>query len=140
MADLRMPDINDVTIAGRLTRDPGQRPNGPVGFGMASTRYYKDKSGERREDTVFIDVEVWGAAGEYVKQNIAKGDPVLVEGRLKFDAWEATDGSKRSQIRIAAQRVQALAWKGKSGGDEKPATKQRPAYDDDPIGEEDVLF
>lgn len=139
MADLRIPDINTVTIAGRLTRDPSQRPGGPVNFGMASSRYYKNKAGERQEETTFIDVDIWDKAGEYVRDNMAKGDPVLVEERIKQDRWEAPDGSTKSQHRIAAMRVQALSWKDKPGV-EKAAPKPKPAYDDEPIGEEDVPF
>lgn len=162
MGDLRVPDLNTVTIAGRLTRDPELKylasGRGVCTFSIANTQYYKDKSGERKENTTFVDVTLWDKAAEYAGQNYAKGTPVLVEGRLKSDSWEdKTSGQKRSKVAINAVRVSALEWgdrgEGGSGGsydgggyDNRSEKNERPTrtethYDDgSPIPEDDIPF
>ena len=116
--NLRMPDMNRVTLAGHLTRDPELKNVGTAGtsmckLGLACNKKYKMKSGEEKEETLFINVTLWGKAAEYVAKNMKKGRPVLVEGRLKSDEWEDRDtGKKRTAIEINADRVQALDWEG----------------------------
>ena len=69
MSDLRVPDLNLVMIAGRLTRDPelkytaGNRAY--CRFGLAHTRYYKTRGGEKREETVFASCSVWDKQAEW---------------------------------------------------------------------------
>lgn len=123
MSDLRVPDLNSVVIAGRLTRDPELKyissGRAVCRVSIANTRYYKDKNGERREDTSFIDATVWDKYAEYVGEKLKKGRPVIVEGRLKSDSWEdKASGQKRSKIEIAAQRITPLDWDegGNRGG------------------------
>lgn len=113
--DLRMPDLNRATIAGNLTRDPELKfiPSGTAlcKLGLACNRKYKTKDGEQKEETLFINATVWGKSAEYAGENFKKGQPILVEGRLKSDEWEDKNtGQKRSQIEISADRVQALSW------------------------------
>lgn len=125
MADLRMPDINRVTIAGRLTRDPElryiQSGTAVCKLGLAVSRKFKTKTGETREETLFINATVWGQSGEWVGERLKKGAPVLVEGSLKSSEWEDKNtGQKRTAIDINANRVQPLAWEdrgGQGGGD-----------------------
>ena len=121
MADLKLPDLNHVMLAGRLTRDVEARvlPSGQtlVKFGLAVSRVYKAKSGDKQEEKLFINVTCWGKTAEYVRDHIGKGRPVLVEGRLKMDEWEdKTTSQRRSAIEITAERIQALDWDDKSNG------------------------
>jgi single-strand DNA-binding protein len=123
MSDLRVPDLNNVVIAGRLTRDPELKyvssGRAVCRISIANTRFYKDKNGERKEDTSFIDATVWDKYAEFVGEKLKKGRPVIVEGRLKSDSWEdKASGQKRSKIEIAAQRITALDWdeNGRGGG------------------------
>jgi len=123
--NLRMPDMNRVTIAGHLTRDPELKHVGSgtalCKLGLACNRRYKLKDGEQREETLFINVTVWGKAAEYVAENLSKGRPVLVEGRLKSDEWEDKDtGKKRSAIEISADKVQSLDWAGEEVPSQEP--------------------
>jgi single-strand DNA-binding protein len=123
MSDLRLPDLNKVLIAGRLTRDPELKyissGRAVCRLSIANSRYYKDKNGERKEDTSFVDATVWDKMAEYVGERLKKGRPVLIEGRIKSDSWEdKTSGQKRTKIEIAAQRVTPLDWDddGRGGG------------------------
>jgi len=120
MADLRMPDLNKVLLAARLTRDPEARvlPNGTAlcKLGLAHSRKFRTKEGEQKEETLFINATCWGKTAEYVRDHYKKGRPVLVEGRLKFDEWEdKASGQKRSTIEITAERVEGLDWEDRGG-------------------------
>ena len=115
---------NKVILIGNLTKDPELRytPQGtPVcTLRIASTTKYK--SGDTmKEDTLFINVIVWGKQGETVAQHLAKGRSVLVEGRLQERRWES-DGQKKSMFEIVSNVVRFLGKKdsggpGESGGE-----------------------
>lgn len=123
MSDLRLPDLNKVLIAGRLTHDPELKyissGRAVCRIRIANSRYYRTKEGERKEDSTFIDVSMWDKQAEWVGEKLKKGRPVLVEGRLKSDMWDdKTTGQKRSKIEIVALRVSPLDWDddGRGGG------------------------
>jgi len=142
MSDLRMPDLNRVHLAGRLTRDPELRylPTGVAvcNMGLAVSRFTKSRDGERREETMFINVEVWEKSAEYCGQYLKKGRPVLVEGRLRSREWEDKNtGQKRSVIEVRADRVQQLDW-DESGG--APAPRPAPREIEEPVPEDDIPF
>lgn len=103
-----MLNINRVMLTGRLTRDPETKylPSGTAitNISIAVNRRYQDKSGEWRDDTSFIDVEIFGKAAERVAETARKGGAVYVEGRLKQESWER-DGVKQSKIRVSADVV-----------------------------------
>lgn len=86
-----MANINTVTLAGNLTRDPEQRyaPNGTAvtRFGLAMNHRYSQGK-DLKEETCFVDVTVFGPQAEAVSTHLAKGSQVLVEGRLRFQTWE----------------------------------------------------
>lgn len=104
---------NKVILIGNLTKDPELRytPQGtPVcTLRLASTTKYK--SGDSMKDeTLFIDVIVWGKQGETAAQHLGKGRSVLVEGRLQERRWES-DGQKRSKFEVVANVVRFLGRK-----------------------------
>lgn len=142
MADLRMPDLNKVYLAGRLTRDPElrylQSGTALCKLGLAVSRKYKTKDGDQREETLFIDATCWGRTAEFVGETFKKGRPVLIEGRLKTDEWEDKNtGQKRTKIEINADRVQSLDWEDR--GDSRPA-KPAPRAIEEPVPEDDIPF
>lgn len=105
--------FNKVILIGNLTKDPELRytPKGtPVcTLRVASTTKYK--SGDSmKDDTLFINVVVWGKQGETSAQYLSKGKSVLVEGRLQEQRWE-TDGQQKSRFEIIAQGVRFLGRK-----------------------------
>ena len=153
MSDLRVPDLNKVTLAGRLTRDPELKYTGSgVAFcklGLAVSRFYRTKDGERKEETMFINVSVWDKAAEYIGERVRKGRPLLVEGRLVSNEGEdKATGQKRSTIEVRAERVQQLDWdEGQGGGGGRPAgggasssSRPQPRVIEEPIPDDDVPF
>jgi len=108
-----MADLNKVFLMGRLTSDPELRrtPSGVAvaELRMATTRSWPGRDGERREETLFIDVTVWDRQAENCCQYLRKGSSLHVEGFLRMDNWEDKNtGEKRSKIRVNADRVQFL--------------------------------
>lgn len=114
-----MASLNKVMLMGNLTRDPqlsylpSQTP--VVEFGMAVSRKYKKQDGTMAEDTCFVDCQMFGKRAETVNKYFKKGDPIFVEGRLKFDSWEK-DGRKFSKLRVFVENFEFLGKGGKSGG------------------------
>ena len=142
MADLKMPDLNKVFLAGRLTRDPELRyiPSGTAvcELGLAVSRKYRTKDGEQREETLFINVTCWDKTAEFVGENFHKGRPIIVEGRLKSDEWEDKNtGQKRTKIEITADRVQSLDWEDRGTAQ---ASKPAPRAIEEPVPEDDIPF
>ncbi len=108
-----MATLNKVLIMGRLTKDPDLRytPSGTAvcDMSVAINRTWKDTaSGEKKDDTVFLDVVVWQKQAENCAEYLRKGREVFIEGRLQQDRWETKDGQKRSKILVVAQLVQFL--------------------------------
>src|SRR5262245_5237928 len=108
-----MADLNKVFLMGRLTFDPELRytPSGSAvtDLRMATSRSWTAKDGDRKEETLFIDVTVWDRQAENCCQYLKKGSQVHIEGSLKMDTWDdKTTGEKRSKIKVLADRVQFL--------------------------------
>lgn len=112
MADLKMPDINNVIIVGNLIKDPvvRQTTNGtPVAnFTIASNRKFKDNFGQWKEDVCFVGIVAWYKLAESCGENLRKGSAVLVEGELQSRQWRSEDGNYRSIVEIKARRIQFL--------------------------------
>ena len=82
-----MASFNKVILVGNLTRDPEVRyiPSGAAvcDIGLAVNSQWTDrKTNERKEEVTFIDVTLWGRTAEIAGEYLAKGRPVLIEGRL----------------------------------------------------------
>jgi len=109
--------LNSVNIMGNLTRDPELKytPSGKsvCSLSIANNRVYT-KNGEKVTEVSYFDVEVWGAAAENCSKYLAKGQGIIVEGRLKQDRWEK-DGKTQSRVRISANSVHFMP-KRQGGG------------------------
>lgn len=117
-----MADLNKVFLMGRLTFDPELRrtPSGTAvaELRLATSRSWSGRDGERREETLYIDVTVWDRQAETCCQYLKKGSPVHVEGYLKMESWDDKNtGEKRSKIRVQAERVQFLDSRRGDAGD-----------------------
>lgn len=115
-----MASFNRVILVGNLTRDPVVRytPSGTAvsEIGMAVSRQWTDRqSNQRKEETTFVDVTLWGRQAEVAGEYLSKGRPVLIEGRLQLDQWEdKQSGEKRSKLRVVGETMQMLG--GRDGG------------------------
>ena len=107
-------DLNCFTGIGRLTRDPELRytPSGRAvcRFGLAVNRSYKNQEGNNVEDTLFINVSVWGKQAEYTSQYLKKGRRIAINGELRSNNWQDRDGNRRVSYEINARTVQFLDY------------------------------
>lgn len=140
-------NLNQVTLAGKLTRDPEIRytPKGTAvaKIGLAINRRFKSDTGEQKEEATFVDVDVFGKQAEACQQYLKKGSPILVCGRLKLDTWDdKQSGQKRSKLGVVAENVQF----GPKQFDDAPGQRRTatPAQQELPAspakGEDDVPF
>jgi single-strand DNA-binding protein len=109
---VRMPRINDVRIAGRLTADPVIRAVGKqnvANFNLAVEKPYLDAQNAWQKQVSFIPCAVWGLVADRAKDILHKGSPVYLEGRLRSNSWETKDGEKRSGMKLEAYKVQSLS-------------------------------
>jgi len=124
-----MASYNRIIMIGNLTREPeltflpSQTP--VVEFGLASNRKYKATDGTQKEDVCFIDCRMYGKRAEVISRYCHKGDPLMVEGRLQFDQWEAQDGGKRSKHRIFVENFEFLGT-GRGKGQPPAAGESGP--------------
>jgi single-strand DNA-binding protein len=135
-----MASLNKVFLIGNLTRPPELRytPSGTAvaDLRLAVNRVYTTQTGEKREETSFLTVIVWGKQAENCGEYLDKGSPILVEGRLQTRDWETKDGQKRSVVEVVADRVQFMG-RGKGA----PAPVGAPeASESGTENEDDVPF
>lgn len=119
--------LNRAILYGRLVADPELRhtPNGvAVGnFRMAVDRDFKDRdTGERKTD--FINVAVWRHTAEFVSRSFAKGQLILVEGRLQTNEFTDKNGVKRTSLEVVADNC----WFGGPKSDTKTAQSNGGQY------------
>ncbi|MCX6970467.1 MAG: single-stranded DNA-binding protein [Verrucomicrobia bacterium] len=138
-----MANVNKVILIGNVTRDPEVKftPKGSAvaDLGLAINRNYTLDNGEKREETTFVDVELWGRLAEIAGEYAKKGRPIYIEGRLRMDTWEdKTSGQKRSRMKVVGENLQLLGGRppGSGGGGEeeggghheaRPQRTSRPA-------------
>lgn len=155
-----MANFNSVILVGNMTRDPELRytPKGlAIGkFGLAVNRTWRNEAGEQKEEVTFVDIDVFGKQAENLGQYKRKGDPLLVQGRLRLDQWDDKQtGQKRSKLGVVAENIQYLGRSQGGGSDERdydgrqaprpasrPASRQEQEPDSDmpPNDGDDVPF
>lgn len=117
MAELKMPEINYVIVAGNLTKDPVFRETTNktpvVNFSLASNRRFKDSTNQWQEDVCYVGIVAWNKLAESCKERLKKGSAVLVDGELQSRTWKTEDGHNRSIVEIKARRIQFLNKRGK---------------------------
>ncbi|MBI4011064.1 MAG: single-stranded DNA-binding protein [Candidatus Rokubacteria bacterium] len=132
-----MASLNKVFLIGNLTRPPELRytPSGTAvsDLRLAVNRAYTTQGGDKREETYFLTVVVWGKQAESSAQYLDKGSPVLVEGRLQTREWEGKDGQRRNVVEVVADRVQFLGRGRAAAG--APAMGTAASGDAEPIEE-----
>src|ERR1700730_16039888 len=116
-----MASFNKVILLGNLTRDPEVRytPKGTAvtELGMAVNRVYTAENGEKRDETTFVDVTLWGRTAEIAGEYLKKGRPVLIEGRLQLDTWDdKQSGQKRSKLKVVGEGLQLIGSRPGGGG------------------------
>ncbi len=112
MADLKMPELNSVVVAGNLTKDPIFRETSNktpvVNFHIAVNRRYKDSNNQWQEDVCYVGVVAWNKLAESCRNRLQKGSAVLIEGELQSRTFKTSDDKNRTVVEIKAKRIQFL--------------------------------
>ncbi|RPJ58249.1 MAG: single-stranded DNA-binding protein [Dehalococcoidia bacterium] len=119
-------DLNQVSLIGRLTKDPELRYTATgyaiCGFSIANNDCYK-KDNEVKEEVSFFDITAWGAMGENCNKYLKKGSMVAITGKLKQQRWNDKDTNEtRSKIGVVADQVQFLSRSESTGDGEANST------------------
>ncbi len=133
MAELKMPELNSVMIAGNLTKDPVFRETNNktpvVNFHIAANRRYKDSQNQWQEDVCYVGIVAWNKLAESCKDRLSKGSAVLVDGELQSRTFKTDDGRNRTIVEIKAKRIQFLnkVSKANNGSESQPVEKPEKA-------------
>lgn len=124
-----MANLNKVMLMGNVTRDVELRytPKGTAvaDIGLAVNRVRTGESGERIEETTFVDITLWGRTAEIAQQYSGKGKPLFVEGRLHMDSWDdKTTGQKRTKLKVVAENIQLMGAPGGGGAPQQQGGEQ----------------
>ena len=117
-----MASFNKVILVGNLTRDPQVKyttgGTAVTEIGLAVSRQWTDKqTNTRKEETTFVDITLWGRTAEIAGEYLAKGRPVLIEGRLQLDTWDDREsGQKRSKLKVIGENMTMLGSRSDGGG------------------------
>jgi len=112
-----MANFNKVILIGNLTRDPELKytPKGSAvcDISLAINRTFGGQDGtEKKEETTFVDVTLWGRVAEVAGEYCRKGAPLGVEGRLSVETWDDKEtGKKRSKMKVTGENIQLLGSK-----------------------------
>lgn len=117
-----MANLNKVMLIGNLTRDPELRytPKGTAvaDISLAINRVWNNEQNQKQEETIFVDVTLWGRQAELAQQYLTKGRGAYIEGRLQMDTWDDKEtGKKRSKLKVIGESLQFLPdGRGGAGG------------------------
>ena len=117
-----MPSFNKVILMGNFTRDPELRylPNNTAvcDMGLAVNDRFQNKATDQWEDRPnFVDCTAFGRTAENISKFFAKGRPIFIEGKLRFEQWEdRQSGQKRSKLKVVVDTWQFVDSKDNAGG------------------------
>ena len=109
--------LNKVLLIGNLGKDPEMRslPSGQAvaSFTLATSRRWRDKGGQKQEQTEWHQVVVWGKQAEIAGQYLTKGKQIYLEGRLQTRSWDdKNSGEKRYRTEVICDNFQMLGGRG----------------------------
>ena len=137
-----MAGVNKVILIGNLGKDPEAFTfeNGvkKVSFSVATTESYKDKEGNKVDQTEWHNVVLWRGLADVAEKYLSKGNQVYIEGKIKTRAWDDKDGNKRYTTEIYADNMTMLGGRRDDSPAARPAEKAQNV--DIPEPEDDLPF
>jgi single-strand DNA-binding protein len=120
-----MAGVNKVILLGNLGADPEVRhlegDKVVANLRLATTETYKDRNGNRVENTEWHDLEVWDGLARIAEQYLKKGSKIFVEGKIKSDTWQDEQGNNRKKIRIRVQNFTMVDSRNADQGTSAPS-------------------
>ena len=104
-----MNGVNKAIILGTLGADPEVRVmdggNRVANISVATNRAYKNKSGEKIDETEWHRVVFWGKLAEIVEKYVKKGSKIYIEGRIVTRKWDDKENVTRYTTEIVANEM-----------------------------------
>lgn len=123
-------NVNKATIVGRLTRDPEVRTTASgqsvTSIALATNRTWKGNDGEKKDETEFHNIVLWGRLAEIAGQYLTKGQECYIDGRLQTQTYTGKDGVERRSTEIVAENMQMGSRAGAGGGGAPSGGGQAP--------------
>ncbi len=131
-----MAGVNKVILVGNLGKDPEVRHleggAAVANFPMATTEIYKDKTGQRQEQTEWHNIVVWRGLAEVAEKYLKKGMTIYIEGKLKTRSWDDKEGHKRYTTEVVGDTFTILSKKeNPSPGNNEESSISGPKTGDD---------
>lgn len=121
-----MAGVNKVILVGNLGKDPEVRhlESGAAvaNFPIATTESYKDKNGNRQEQTEWHNIVLWRGLAEIAEKYLRKGSQVYIEGKLRSRSWEDKEGNTRYITEIVGDNMTMLG--GGNRADNSPSSPE----------------
>lgn len=123
--------MNTIIFSGRAGKDPELMKGQGHGakFSVAANERYKDKGGEWKDRTTWMNVQAWGKLADFVMRHVRKGEKVLVKGKIAVNEY-----NEKTYVTIVAAEVEPSVFhKDEEARDEGPGADDQPQDDDDDI-------
>lgn len=125
--------MNKIILIGNLTRNLELKYTSTnkavLDTNIAVQRQYSNQNGERETD--FINIQIWGKQAENLNKYCGKGSKIAIEGELRVDTFEKSDGSKGYKTYVLVSNVEFLDTKKKE--EEKPTIEVNEEVETDPF-------
>lgn len=137
--------LNIVTLVGNLGRDAEVRytsgGTAVANFSIATSEVWRDKTtNEKKEQTDWHRIVLWGKVAESLQQYLVKGKTVAITGSIHNREWEDRDGNKRYTTEIKARDVRLVGGGGGRRDDHDQRSEQPSAPEPPELTEEDIPF
>lgn len=126
-----MAGVNKVILVGNLGADPEVKylegDNVVANVSLATTEAYKNREGQRVEQTEWHDLELWGGQARIAEQYLKKGSQIYVEGKIKTDKWQDEQGQNRYRTKVRVLSFTMLGSKPESSDGGAPQNNKAAA-------------
>lgn len=142
--------VNKVILIGNLGKDPElkyfEEGRGFARFPLATTESYRDKKGDKVEQTEWHNIAVWRPGlVELVEKYLKKGNKVYIEGRLRTRSWEDESNQTKYITEVLVDNMTFLGSPNETSGasrssDARAEKSAAPASNSDDMNEDDLPF
>jgi single-strand DNA-binding protein len=132
-----MAGINKVILVGNLGKDPELRTlesgRKVANFSLATTESYKDKNGDKVDQTEWHNLVFWGPIAEVIEKYLKKGSQIYVEGKIRTRSYDDKEGNKKYITEILGDKLTMLGSPSKGGESSSPASNGKTVAQ--PVGQ-----
>jgi len=136
-------NLNKVFLVGRLTQDPQVKSlpsgNSVANFSIATNRVFYDKNKEKKEQTEFHNIVLFGKLADISQQYLNQGSLILIEGRLQTRSWEDKNGIKKYRTEIIGESLQMGPRTQQTTLSENPAERAKDEKETKEVNKKDEI-